>query len=120
MIGRVKSCEKSKSGKSWRVNIDGTYYGAAFDTHLETAIGKQINFTHKTTDFGPWIESWAFDQSTASATEPAPARNGDRWWLPFVSNQVAHAIAAGKITDPADMGKWAKAAKETIQAIDAL
>jgi hypothetical protein len=122
MIGTVQSCDKSKSGKSWRVKIDGKYYGAKFDSHLETAIGKAVDFNYKTTDFGEWIESWAYTQAPASAPANTAVKpsNGDRWWLPFVSNQVAHAIAAGRIQTPADMNAWAKAAKECVLATDIL
>ena len=126
MIGTVQSCDKSKSGQSWRVKIDGKYYGAKFDSHLETAINRKIDFFAKPTDFGDWIESWAYSTDQPLAGSPSPANtavkpsNGDRWWLPFVSNQVAHAIAAGRIQTPADMNAWAKAAKECVLATDIL
>ena len=47
------------------------------------------------------------------------AGGGDRFWLPFVSNTVAHAIAAGKIEGPADIQAWAAAAKAAALALDA-
>lgn len=69
----------------------------------------------------------ALAERQTGANSPQGASTGqtsgayaDRWWLPFVSNQVAHAIAAGKIQNPNDMNTWAKAAKECIQATDIL
>jgi hypothetical protein len=39
------------------------------------------------------------------------------WWMPFVSNTVAHAIQAGFITDPSMVLDWARAAKEAALAL---
>jgi hypothetical protein len=39
------------------------------------------------------------------------------WWMPFVSNTVAHAIQAGCITDPSMVLDWARAAKESALAL---
>lgn len=44
---------------------------------------------------------------------------GDKWWMPFVSNTVAHAIQAGHITGPGEIGTWAKAAKLAAEAVAA-
>lgn len=44
---------------------------------------------------------------------------GDRFYMPFVSNVVAHAIAAGRIEGPADIQAWAQAAKAAAVALDA-
>lgn len=57
----------------------------------------------------------------ASQGSVAPANGGhsnsDRWYMPFVSNTVAHAIAAGKIAEPDDIKMWAAAAKEAAEAL---
>ena len=45
---------------------------------------------------------------------------GDRFYLPFVSNTVAHCIAAGLIKTPSDVSPWANAAYDAAQALDAL
>jgi hypothetical protein len=47
---------------------------------------------------------------------PRPAEAAP-WWMPFVSNTVAHAIQAGFITDPAMVLDWARAAKEAALAL---
>jgi hypothetical protein len=39
------------------------------------------------------------------------------WWMPFVSNTVAHAIQAGFITEPGMVLDWARAAKEAALAL---
>jgi hypothetical protein len=40
--------------------------------------------------------------------------------MPFVSNVVAHAIQVGTIKTPEEISKWAKAAYDAAQALDAL
>ena len=123
MIGKIESCEKSKSGKSWRVKVSGKYYGAQFDSHLDKEVGKSIDFNVKSTDYGEWIESWAHANGAAPAAQTggASSTNGsDRFYMPFVSNVVAHAIAAGMIQGPNDISAWAKSAYDAAQAIDAL
>jgi hypothetical protein len=43
----------------------------------------------------------------------------DRFWLPFVSNTVAHALTAGFITEPGMIKQWAAAAKQAAVELDA-
>ena len=43
---------------------------------------------------------------------------GDRWWMPFVSNTVAHAIAANMINEPTQIKLWAAAAKQAALEIE--
>ena len=125
--GTVESIERSKSGKSWRVKIGSGYYGANFDSKIDTMLGKPIDFEWENGKFGKWLQSWGPDTTAPSAGPsretsipgPTPVRgNGDRWWLPFVSNQCAHAIAAGHIKGAADLRSWAVAAREAIEAAD--
>ena len=124
MIGTVEEVTKTKSGKALRVKLAGTWYGGFLDSGLDKAVGKTIE-AQITPDkgWGLGIGQWSYSQAPA---QPSPANtavkpsNGDRWWLPFVSNQVAHAIQAGRIQTPADMNAWAKAAKECVLATDIL
>ena len=132
MIGIVDSVELSKTGKSWRVKMGGKYYGSSADSNIDQAKGKAIDFTFKSDPkFGDWIESWAYAQSAPQAaaqtaqraTAPAQAPNGghvDRWYMPFVSNTIAHAIQVGLITQPSQITGWAKAAKEAAEALEIL
>ena len=123
MKGKVDSVTRSKSGKTWRVKIGDTFYGANFDTKLDGAIGKNIDFKFNDGDFGPWIESWGYDTAVpapAPSSASASHLNGDRFYMPFVSNTVAHGIAAGLIKNPADLNVWARAAHDVAVALDAL
>ena len=122
MIGKIESVEKSKSGKSWRVKIGGNYYGAKFDSKLDKEVGSNINFSVEDTgNYGVWITSWAYDATKAPpAAETGKTGNGDRFYMPFVSNVVAHAIASGQIKTPADLNQWAKSAYDAAQALDGL
>lgn len=49
------------------------------------------------------------------AEEPVITLDGksDRFYMPFVSNTIAHAIQAGLIKTPKDIGMWAFKAKKT-------
>ena len=128
MKGYVKSVVPSKTGKAWRVSIGDKYYGASFDSKLDTMVGQNIDFDFDDGKFGPWIKTWGPDHTQPSTPTPqaivAPpgqsskVSNGDRYWLPFVSNQCAHAIAAGIIKEPQQMRVWAVAAKAAIEAAD--
>lgn len=43
--------------------------------------------------------------------------NGDKWFMPFVSNTVAHALTAGVLTDPTQIKAWAAAAKQAAEEL---
>ncbi len=47
-----------------------------------------------------------------------PGNHADRFWLPFVSNTVAHAIAAGLVKEPFALKAWAAAAKQAAMELD--
>ena len=128
----------SKSGKAKRVQIGNQWYGANKDCGLTP--GMVIEPQIETGDFGPWIKKWLPAQGTtipdtqdernpppegATIAQDRPGRTGSSamaspYWLPFVSNTVAHAIAAGLIKEPHQIGAWAKAAAETAIALEAL
>jgi len=133
MIGKIKSVMKSKSGKAFRVQFEGSeaWYGAFLDSGIDGAVGKVVDAQiTPNKGFGEGIGQWAYSQAP---TSPAPANTAvgastgasagaysDRWWLPFVSNQCAHLIAAGVIKDKASLNQWAKDLKETVIGVDAL
>ncbi len=128
MQGRVDSVTKSQSGKSWRVKIGSEFFGANFDSKIDGALGKQIDFEWTDGKFGKWVQSWAYLNAPAEApavqtppSAPVHVQSGrivDRWWAPFVSNCVAHAIAAGTIKDIVQLKTWAVAAKHAIVAAE--
>ena len=127
MKGHIKQITKSRSGKSWRVLVDERWFGAQFDSKLDAILlGSAIDFQFDSDPkYGDWITTWGPDtsqaQPVAKALPPLPpmkAPNGDRWWLPYVSNQCAHAIASGHIKGVADLKSWAIGAKAAIEAAD--
>lgn len=126
MRAKIEAVTKSKSGKALRVKFSGNdeWHGAWLDPKLEAAKGKMVECeVHKDETYGWQIDKWTFAeeaQTGGSTTGGNGATTGDRWWLSFCSNQVAHAIASGRIQDPSEIGKWAKAAHDAIQAVDAL
>jgi hypothetical protein len=117
MKAKVEEVTKSKSGKAFRVKLNGNWYGAFLDSGLDKIVGKTIEAEiTPDTGYGPGIGKWSMaEEQTTSAHNTPPSSgqtNGDRWYMPFVSNQVAHAIAAGLVTSPDQIGMWAKAAKQ--------
>ena len=125
MKGHLKEISKSKTGKSWRVLVGDRWYGAKFDSKLDSIpIGSAIDFQFDSDiKYGDWITTWGPDTNVPVAAPVArpisqSAPSGDRWWLPYVSNQCAHAIAAGHIKGVQDLRSWAIGAKNAIVAAD--
>ena len=131
MIGTITQVNKSKSGKAFRVSLNGKVYNAFLDSEIDKAVGKLVD-VQITPDkgFGEGIGQWAY---SAQQTQPSPANtvseaprpnnaqvSTDRWWLPFCSNQIHALIAAGVIKDKASLNQWAKDLKETVIGVDAL
>lgn len=120
---RVDNVELSKTGKSWRVSLGGAWYGAYKDSGILDTLQKSIYVVTGTLEKGgPWILKWKLaDATTAIVAAPsAPVKawaGGAPWWMPFVSNTVAHAIQAGLIKESAQIGGWAKAAADTAVAL---
>lgn len=130
MKGIIDECKLSTSGKSYSVKIGGKFYSAKLDSKLDSMVGKPIDFATEQNDYKGktfyWITTWGPD------TSPSPAKpvgelirvpeqskaNGDRWWINFTSNTVAHAIAAGHIKGLADLRSWAIGARKAIEAAD--
>lgn len=115
---QVIKVSPSKSGKALRVQGgDLQWYGAKKDSGI--AEGMTIEAEVEDGQFGKWINKYkqvnAAPQALAvtgngssSSSQPAGAAP---IWANFVSNQVAHAIAAGRIDDPEQIKVWAAAAK---------
>lgn len=128
----VANVQPAKSGRSLRVLIGSSWYGAYKDSGLEK--GMVIEPELGTLDKGgPWVLKWKLAEGrtvdTPASAPPdhqdKPGRTGSSamaapYWMPFTSNVVAHAIAAGLIKEPAQIGAWAKAAAETAIALEAL
>lgn len=60
--------------------------------------------------------------AASSNVGPAPGSYAalDRWYMPFVSNTVAHAIASGYIKDASQILIWARAAKVAAMRIESI
>ena len=124
MQGKIEFVDKSKSGKSWRVKIGGKYYGANFDSQIDTAKGKTIDFTSESDPkFGDWIKSWAYASPGTTLQTPVAAEQGGEQSvltdaeMRFISNVVGQAILAKTLMDPTLIGLWAKAARQTLREL---
>src|SRR3990167_5711722 len=112
MKGIVQTVTLSKSGKSYQVQIGGQGYFAKLDSKLDKAVGQAIDFSVDPSDYKGkvvnWVKEWDFDRG-APAPAPAAPLAGTvlvpssmpraRWYMPFISNTVAHAITAGLVKD---------------------
>ena len=108
--------------KSLAVTADGKEYLAKKDSGITA--GMNIEAQIETSEYNGktyhWIKKWkasngsAAPQASGAETvrrEATPAGAAPLWGN-FVSNQVAHAIQAGLITDPSQIKLWAAAAKQ--------
>ena len=135
---QVEEVMMAKSQKSLRVKLGGNWYGASLDSGLNGAKGKFIEADIQTSDkFGPWINKWsasnAAPQVPPSASSPSsspavaapvyagaatqPGDNIQPWFMPFVSNTVAHAIQGGLCQTPEAINQWALKAAQVAVAI---
>ena len=93
--------------------ISGLLVGKTIDAEVEVS-----NYNGKVYKWiGLWKESAAPQVSPKTQVErtgaaPSPSAAAAPLWGNFVSNQVAHAIQAGLITDPSHLKVWAAAAKQ--------
>lgn len=127
MQGKIENISKSKSGKTWRVKIGGQFYGANFDSNLDSAVGKMIDFNYEDGEFGKWVKSWDYLRGGSQAPSPgpqtapnSPAGAGSTLSEPelrFISNVVGQAILSKTLTDPSLIGLWAKAARQTLKEL---
>ena len=141
---QVEAVTQAKTGKSLRVMLGGTWYGAALDSGLADKKGSMIVAEIETGKYGPWIKKWLPSTDNAAPQVPVahagtppplpaaaapytrepqyaePAKPGTvaPYWLPMASNVVAHAIAAGKIETPAAIKTWVQAVKNAVENVD--
>ena len=114
MQGKLEVLTEAKTGKSLRVKIGGMWLGASLDARakLHDLQGQLVEFTQEDKGYGPWLKSCDPLGMPPEPSEKAQVKsNGDRWYMPFVSNTVAHCISGGLITEPSQIALWAKAAK---------
>jgi hypothetical protein len=138
MQGRIEQAQMSKSGKTLRIKVGDNWYSTN-NFALESAVGRTVQFEVGTSEYMGNTIYWANDAElvidhgapapsnpAAAANIPAPRPQPQsqtpsgsdltaRDFMPFTSNQVAHAIAAGLITKPEDIATWTKAAFHAIK-----
>jgi hypothetical protein len=113
----------TRGEKSYKVMSAGQAYFVGFKSAsgIEQTLGKTIEAEVSTSTDGKasFINKFAVVGATTGSFKAAgPTTSTDRWFMPFVSNTVAHAIQSGLIKEPTDIRKWACAALETAQQLD--
>ena len=127
MIGAITAVNRSKSGKALRITLNGKVYNAFLDSGLDGALGKVID-AQITPDkgYGEGIGQWAYSKeipiqaqevAQKAANRPLEAGRLTEPELRFVSNLCASAITAKTLTDPMDIGVWAKAAAQVVKEL---
>lgn len=127
--GQVQAKEFTKNGKP-KVKIGGNWYFAGRCDVSTLNPGQSIEFDWE--EFGDpnertgkkprGLNNWALLPAGATMNNGAnghshrtsPLDDADR---PFISNIVAHAIAAGLIKEPEELEKWATAAQGAMKAL---
>ena len=132
-VGKVT---EAKSGRSLRVQLGSQWYGAYKDSGLKEnmVIDPVIETLEKG---GPWIVRYVQKDAAPQvetpgarlvASQPAAAApyaepkkgNGENiapWYMPFVSNTVAHAITQGLCKTPVEINQWALKAAQVAVAV---
>ena len=135
VTGQIETVERARSGKSWRVKINGQWFSCKEDS-IQQMIGQVITFTPEYSEYRgksyAWLNDWTNGTTGAAPPVPpappvpqgqqnssAPPRQqvDPHACLPMTSNLVAHAIAAGAITSPEDIRPWAQAAFNTAMSL---
>ncbi len=95
---------------------DGKYYGFVWaDFKFEQGGTYDVETKDRDVDGKTYTSIIRVNKSASNGNGAA---TGDRWWMPFVSNTVAHAIAANIITEPGLIKVWAAAAKQAALEIE--
>jgi hypothetical protein len=125
--GQVQAKEFTKNGKP-KVKIGGNWYFAGRCDVSSLNAGQMIEFDWS--EFGEpnertgrkprGLNNWGLINSAPAsngANGHAPSSALDDADRPFISNIVAHAIAAGLIKEPEQLEKWAQAAQGAMRAL---
>lgn len=120
----IEAVKTNPSGKSLTVKAGGKDYFAKTNSGISP--GMTIEAETKVSDYNGksnvWIEKWKAvaeaTQTPQAGTKPPAANGSAPWWMPFVSNTVAHAIQAGIIQTPNQIDAWAVAARLAAQKLE--
>jgi hypothetical protein len=124
----IESIKTNPSGKSCMVKAGGQDYFAK--PNIGLSVGMVIDAETEVSEYNGkqnvWIKKYKAVNGSAAPQEsakplgavgtPSPA-GAAPVWANFVSNQVAHAIQAGLITDPSHIKVWAAAAKQAFMEL---
>jgi hypothetical protein len=123
----IESIKTNPSGKSCVVKASGKDYFAK--PNIGLAAGMTIDAETEVSEYNGkqnvWIKKYKAVNGSAAPQEAARNVEGKAAtpagaapvWANFVSNQVAHAIQAGLITDPSHIKLWAAAAKQAFMEL---
>lgn len=116
MLLNIESVKVNPSGKSCVVKAGGRDYLAKPSMGL--AAGMSIDAETKDSEYNgktnTWIEKFKPIQSEPHRAAAAAASPPSMAWLPMASNVVAHAIQAGIIQAPNQVGPWVEAVKKSV------
>jgi hypothetical protein len=121
MLLHVESIEKGP--KSYKLKANGSTYFAGFKVKgIEQTTGKAIEAVITKNEYQGrtynWIDGFTVEEGSTAVPTASVSRSTDRWYMPYVSNVCAHAIAAGLIKEPADLQRWALGAKAAAEVLD--
>lgn len=123
---QIEKVELSKTKKSYWLTTDQGSFNAKLNSGVEQL--KSGDTIEAQTGESEWqgkvtktIESFSVVQGAKTPSKAQNSSNGsvDRWYMPFISNTVAHAIQSGLIKEPGDIGEWARAAYRVAVTVDA-
>lgn len=142
IFGYVQARERSKSGKSWRLQVGGKWYTVSNRANLDgiqQGVYVECRMGGFPADNGSWISTiegirpaqapqggyppnpHQGGQNAANAPPGAPSRLASAHWddsaLRFLSNVVGSAITAGVIKDPVEVLAWTQAAEESLRSL---
>lgn len=122
--GQVAEIGSTQNGKPW-LKIGGKKYFAGRCDVSAVKVGQMIEFEWN--EFGDphpkygrsrGLQGWgAVPNGSTNDHAPSPSSALDDQDRPFISNIVAHAIAAGLIKEPEQLEKWAVAAQGAMKTL---
>lgn len=140
IVGYVQARERSKSGKSWRLQVGGKWYTVSNRANLDgiqQGIYVECRMGGFSADNGNWIPTIEGvrpapapqggyppnprqgGQNAANSLSGAPSKLASAHWddssLRYLSNLVASAITAGNIKDPVEIMAWTAAAEMSLR-----
>ena len=109
-------------GKRWSIKTSDNEYIGFDNQKLSFTKGNTYRLVCSENEYNGRVYLNA-ESILETVTVPAKASGlgaqvSDRWWLPCVSNTLAHATTAGFIDDPEKIKVWAAAVKQALEELD--